>query len=656
MSVDPEGGKERGPLGDIGDANADGTVNRERIEVPQEHLDDERDVDEVVEPECVDERPAPTGELGDILRDKVEQGIPLFSSGLAGLSHYDAIRPMAHRLPSIEVSPLFEAVKPDLPTVDGSEYVKDAFGGFGPSSPEYDSDRRLEISVPDSRAAVGWFRDAVIDPESGGLFSVSPAHVEETFTSTIPAGSHPGVGRVEVGFIKTEQTSLIAGRIQAQSDALDIPDAPDRTEEGNPIDTREPAKNMLAEHMQGRLEEIYSDNIEFGKNGRTAVIGLDETTNLHVDFSQLPSLYVTVNGQSTHRAGYATRFGTAKPTPRQLESELSALQEHFPVIAETYADFYRKQLPKTRIDIDYGSPEKDSKDPINTQRLEILRQEMVTEPREDDFKYIGGLDGDIEKLKQAAMGFAHPDAFREFGVSPPRGILLKGPPGTGKTSLANAFARDSEAVVLTVKASTIKNAFHGETERNMRGAFELADLLVEEGEKVVIFIDEIEALAPSREAMGSSSIDQNVTTELLQAMNVDRPDCIIIAATNVPGMVDPALINNRSRFSEQLEIGLPDTEGRQDIIGKLFTKFADKATGDSAELFSEDIDIEQLADECEGLTGADIEAVIKKALYGKAVILATTGEKPGPLTNGVLYQGLKAMLASKDSSGGSYLR
>lgn len=629
MSTHPEGGG----LGDPHDADRDGMLHRdltpEQPTTPEPIIGGEETME------------------SDILRaiSRAKDLFPKDEGLYSGLYNKDELF-----LPKFEIEPL--PIMPMRerrwePKADGSDYARDNFGGFGPDSPEYDHDRRLQIIVPDAKAAVTWFKDAKVEPD------YSAAHKE--FSTRIPEAIHPGVREIEVGFWHNDQTSLVGAKIEPHFSALSVAEVPERNEAGLEIDVHTPAQKMLADHMRTRLETLYPDQVNASKDSRNMVVELGDDMSLHIEASNLPYLNVTVNGSTSFSLN---RYGNTKPTPRQLERELHVLKDHFPGIAEAYADFFRQQLPKTQIEVAYKSSQAKGQesDPVNPQRMAQLRQELIVEPREDDFKYIGGLDSDIEKLKQAAMGFAHPEAFREFGVTPPRGILLQGPPGTGKTSLAMAFARDAEAVVLNVKASTIKSAFHGETERNIRGVFQLADELVEEGERVVIFIDEIETLAPARDSMGSSNIDKNVTTELLQGMNVDRKDCVIIAATNVPGLVDPALINNSSRFSQQLEIGLPDTDARTDIIEKLFLKFADKSTNGSQEaLFDSGIQVETLAQGSEGLSGADIENAIRKVLFTKAVLLASTGDKPGPATNGEIYQSIKNVAIAKEKTGQNYL-
>ncbi len=532
------------------------------------------------------------------------------------------------------------------PDIDGSAYVREAFGGFGSGSPEYDDNSRLQVEVPNPAAAVNWFREAT--PQEGS----SVATV--AFTESIPSALHPAISAIAVNFRQGQdgQNSLIYGTVSRHHDAFDIPGVPAYTTAGRRIDTSTPAKNMLKQHMVDRITGLYPDGTTASKDGNEIAIRLDD--NITICVSQAGELRLSVNGGGNSY----NRFGRVPATPRQLERELKALQECLPPITEAYADFFRQQLPPTTLRVEYGTSGEAgaSQDPVNPERLAILRQELLVDPSEDDFKYIGGLDNDIARLRKAALGFAHPEVFKEYGVAPPRGMLLQGPPGVGKSTLIRAFAREIDAVVLNVKASTIKNAFHGETERNIRGVFQLADELVAEGEQVVLFFDEMESLAPARDAMGASGIDKNVTTELLQGMNVDRPGCIIIGATNVPGALDPALTNNTSRFSEQLEISLPDIEARHDIIEKLFLKFTDRSSiGDMAALFDPAIQIDTLAQASEGLSGADLETAIRKALTDKAVQKIQTGEKPGPVTNGELYQALKAVEMAKEKTGGSYL-
>lgn len=567
---------------------------------------------------------------------------------------------ISHRAHSRYREPLIGMLNIDFKEpkyVDGTSYAAGAFGGFGPGSPEYDNSRRLRIVIPDSRTAVRWFEDTAGTDGRDAL--LGPSMPERKFTAFIPEIHHPAIQQVDVVFKKSEQTSLIAGQITTRHNALDVDDIPEQ--EGFVMDTRTPGRKMLAEHMKDRMEALFPGMVETGKDGKHALVTVEDGIDFYINYTSLPNITVTVNG-SVGGGTYGRtveRYGEHGATPEQLEKELLALQEHFPAIAEAHADFFRKQLPRSRIEVSYArqrTADSDKNDPLYAMRMNRLWEELLVEPREDDFKYVGGLAGPIERLTTASIGFAHPEAYRAFGTSPPRGILLSGPPGVGKTTLAMGFARESGAVLVNLKPSVIKNAFHGETERNIRAAFQIVDELVADGMKVVVFIDELESLAPARDSFGSSNVDVNVTTELLQALNVDRPNCVVIGATNIPGKVDPALTNNSSRFSEQIEIDLPDETAIEDIFQKLFLKFSDRSTGgDAALLFDSGIQLDTLIKEAHGLSGADIEAAIRTVLTAKAVMFATTGQRPGPASNGELYQSLKAVAAQKQKTGNNYL-
>ncbi len=544
---------------------------------------------------------------------------------------------------------------------DTKAHLEDAFGGFGPDSPEYENGPRLEIEIPDPESAVRWFQEATI-PE-GYLRTF------EKFTTKISSVQHPGVKSVGICFMKTHEGNMPFAEILSHRNAYTPPSLADNNDA---INLKEVGSKLLFNYLLERLKAVYQDKIEANTVAKTASIKVDDVTlYLGLNNGQY-GFYVTPNGTIENSGYNVIRHDSAAPSDTQLANELNALKDTLPTIAEAFADFFGTQLPARKILVEYSpeqnhqeetkntapqAPQEEHSDPIAPDRLAKLRRELVVTPREDDFKYIGGLGPEIAKLQEGAVGFSHPEAFRAFGVNPPRGILLKGPPGTGKTTLAMAFARETGAVLLSVKPSNIKSAFHGETERNIKGVFELADQLVREGKRVIMFFDEIEAIAPARDSFGTSNIDTNVTTEILQGMNADRPNCMIIAATNIPGLVDPALINNSSRFSVQLEIGLPNAEARTEIITKLLEKFTDKSTANElTELFEiTEEQIASLASDSDTLTGADIENAIRKILVAKAVQFATTGTKPGPVKSDEIYRSLKSAVIAKDNQTNNYL-
>lgn len=529
------------------------------------------------------------------------------------------------------------------PTIDPAPYVEAAFGGYGPGSPEYDESRpRLTIAIPSARETVKWFREEEIPSDR--------AQLTHNFSVNIHPAEHPGITSLNVVFAKrTDGTMLIAGEIKKSYSALSLKPTHEAENRGT-LSTYELASRKLREHMAARIEQRYEGKTAVAEN--EIVVVLEDGNKLIFNLTDGgPS--VGVNGKLHHAA--PTRFGSSSQDQRQLAKELLILKEHFPKFAEDYADFFRKQLPLTTIDVRYESQttESKAKETSDTQRIERLRGELVVEPDEHDFRYIGGLDPTINELKEIVLGFEHPEVFRSWGVMPPRGVLLHGPAGTGKTALAMAFAHESGAVLLDVKASKIKDMWHGETERNIRAVFDLADQLVEEGNRVVIFMDEIESLAPARDSMSTSAIDRNVVTEILQALNKDRPDCIVLAATNIPSMVDPALLRS-GRFSSKVEVGMPDETARIDILSKLMLKFNDKSDGN--QLFEQDIDIEMLSKQSQGLSGADLEEAMRSVLFRKATETAKDGTRSQAVKMSDLYQRIKTILAVKGSTEVNHLQ
>ncbi len=646
---------ESGFLGDLSGLNLDGTSQHR----PQEKPATERSPVERRQPtdERADRAEQPYHKISHL--EGIREGIrarPLSSLGL-GLN-FLLEEPMGMHA--------FGNGRP-APQTDGDSYLRDAFGGFGPGSPEYDDNgKRLQIVIEDLDKAVAWFNNPTVMPGHG-------RQPRKIFRTAISPDEHPKISQLNVEFSVHETGAmLISGTIDTNAGFLDglfsSPLIPKQDQQGRQVNTHASGQKLLNEHMAERLSALYPGQVgttEAEEGKQPIVLNVEEGIKLHILFDSMYSkLQVTVNGSERHYSG--NRFGSApKPSHEQLKKELLALQQCYPDIAEAFADFFRKQLPKTVIELDVNDENSDENrgetdvqssdsDPTNPHRLKQLRQELLVEPQADDFKYIGGLEREVGKLQEAALAFADPETFRSWGVEPPRGILMQGPPGTGKTSMAMAFVHEIDAVMLNVRASNIKNAFHGETERNIRGVFQLADELAGEGKKVVIFFDEIESLAPRRDAMSSSGIDRNVTTELLQAMNKDRPNCIIIAATNAPDMVDRALLLNNSRFSEKIEIPLPDADARTDILHKLLERFNSRVT-DGQTLFVEDLDIDMLVRTSDGLTGGDLQEAIRKALSAKAVSTIKAEERAAPLETTQLYQRVQDVIVQKDASDQNYL-
>merc|ERR1711971_907254 len=193
----------------------------------------------------------------------------------------------------------------------------------------------------------------------------------------------------------------------------------------------------------------------------------------------------------------------------------------------------------------------------------------------------------------------HPGLFKAIGVKPPRGILLFGPPGTGKTLMARAVANETGAFFFLINGPEIMSKLAGESESNLRKAFEEA----EKNSPAIIFIDELDSIAPKREKT-HGEVERRIVSQLLTLMDglKQRSQTIVMAATNRPNSIDPAL-RRFGRFDREVDIGIPDAVGRLEIL-RIHTR--NMKLGD-------DVDLEQAAAETHGHVGADLAALCSEA-------------------------------------------
>ncbi|MDR0523445.1 MAG: CDC48 family AAA ATPase [Candidatus Methanoplasma sp.] len=213
---------------------------------------------------------------------------------------------------------------------------------------------------------------------------------------------------------------------------------------------------------------------------------------------------------------------------------------------------------------------------------------------------LGGLGGAISKIREMVeLPLRHPELFKRLGVDAPKGVLLHGPPGTGKTMLAKAVAGETSSNFVSIGGPEIVSKFYGESEGKLREIFKEA----EENSPSIVFIDEVDSIAPKRgEATGET--ERRIVAQLLSLMDglASRGRVVVIAATNRPNSIDEAL-RRPGRFDREIEIGIPDRDGRLEIL-QIHTRGMPLDGG---------VDVRRLADRTHGYAGADISALCKEA-------------------------------------------
>ena len=248
-----------------------------------------------------------------------------------------------------------------------------------------------------------------------------------------------------------------------------------------------------------------------------------------------------------------------------------------------------KVVPKTIAKIDSST------------KLSILADSTVDKKPRITYEEIGGLKDQIKRLREIVeLPLRHPEVFTRLGIEPHNGILMYGSPGCGKTLIAKALASESEANFYIINGPEIVNKYYGETEARLRDIFKEA----RDSAPSIIFIDEIDAIAPKREeAFGD--VEKRVVAQLLALMDgmSERGNVIVLGATNRPESIDPAL-RRPGRFDREIEVGVPNAEGRLEIL-QIHTR--------GMPLAANDIDLRSLAAELHGYTGADIKALCREA-------------------------------------------
>jgi transitional endoplasmic reticulum ATPase len=232
--------------------------------------------------------------------------------------------------------------------------------------------------------------------------------------------------------------------------------------------------------------------------------------------------------------------------------------------------------------------------------------QILTEPAPEakgvprtTYEDIGGLKEEIQRLREMVeLPMRHPEIFQRLGIDPPKGVLLHGPPGCGKTLLARAVANESDANFFSINGPEIMSKFYGESEARLREMFQQA----EKNSPAIIFIDELDAIAPKREEV-TGEVERRVVAQLLALLDglTSRGNVIVIGATNRPNALDPAL-RRPGRFDREIEIGIPDKEGRHEVM-QIHTRGMPLEKG---------VDLKKITGTTYGYTGADLAALSRE--------------------------------------------
>ena len=239
-------------------------------------------------------------------------------------------------------------------------------------------------------------------------------------------------------------------------------------------------------------------------------------------------------------------------------------------------------------------------------RIERATTLTILSEKSDDKKFrityeeVGGLRSEIKVMREIVeLPLRHPELFVRLGIEPHRGVLLYGPPGCGKTLLAKVLASESDANMFSINGPEIMNKYYGETEAKLRDIFKEA----KENSPSIIFIDEIDAIAPKREE-AYGDVEKRVVAQLLALMDglTDRGNVIVLGATNRPDSVDPAL-RRPGRFDREMEISVPNADGRLEVM-EIHTRGMPIAN---------DVNLKVLSSELNGYTGADMKSLCREA-------------------------------------------
>ena len=231
---------------------------------------------------------------------------------------------------------------------------------------------------------------------------------------------------------------------------------------------------------------------------------------------------------------------------------------------------------------------------------EAVAEEDVGQSEGITYEDVGGIGQQLQKVREMIeLPLKHPELFRRLGIDPPKGVLLHGPPGTGKTMIAKAVATEVNAHFKSINGPEIISKYYGESEKQLREIFDEAA----DNAPAIVFIDEIDSICPKREDV-TGEVERRVVAQMLTLMDgmQGRDNVVVIGATNRRDALDPAL-RRPGRFDREIEIGVPDREGRSEIMDVHTRQMP----------ISDDFDISWVLDNTYGFVGADLAALVREA-------------------------------------------
>ncbi len=336
-------------------------------------------------------------------------------------------------------------------------------------------------------------------------------------------------------------------------------------------DIKEAKKVMIAPAQKGIMVQADPENLKRGLLGRSVVKG-----------------DIVVLGGVQRR--------------KDLFSEMGGLGEMF---GEEFGNMFGNLgggITQIKFVVVSSNP---SQPVIITENTEVVLNPKAVDVSDDEnipditYEDIGGLTEEIKKIREMVeIPIKHPEIFTKLGVEPPKGVLLHGPPGTGKTLLAKAVANESEANFILLNGPEIMSKFYGESEKKIRDIFEEA----EKTAPSIVFIDEIDAIAPKREDV-NGEVERRVVSQILTMMDglKSRGKVIVIGATNRVNALDPAL-RRPGRFDREIEVGVPSKIGRKAIL-QIHTRG----------MPLKGVKVDEIASLTHGFVGADLESLAKEA-------------------------------------------